>query len=104
MKNLGVKTYIYPQPVLIIGTFDEKGNPNVMNAAWGGMADDDMVHICLGEHKTTDNLKITKAFTVGIGDVKNLVACDYVGIASGRKEPKKFEKSGKNIVMMNMIM
>lgn len=103
MKDLGVKTYIYPQPVLIIGTFDDKGNPNVMNAAWGGIADDDMVHICLGEHKTTDNLKINKAFTVGIGDVKNVVACDYVGIVSGRKDAKKFEKSGFSFIKSKYV-
>lgn len=28
-----------PQPVLIIGTYNEEGTPNAMNAAWGGQAD-----------------------------------------------------------------
>lgn len=93
-KNLGKKTYIYPQPVLILGTYDENGNPNLMNAAWGGMYDYDKIFISLSEHKTTDNLAINKAFTVGIGDEKNVVACDYVGIVSGRKEPNKVKKSG----------
>ena len=35
-KDLGPKTYLYPMPVLIIGTYDEKGEPDAMNAAWGG--------------------------------------------------------------------
>ena len=26
---------MFPQPVLIIGTYDENGVPNAMNAAWG---------------------------------------------------------------------
>ena len=33
-KNLGPKTYLYPMPVLIIGTYNEDGTPNAMNAAW----------------------------------------------------------------------
>lgn len=34
-KNFGAKPYLYPQPVMIIGTYDENGNANAMNAAWG---------------------------------------------------------------------
>ena len=33
--NLGNKAYLYPQPVLIIATFDKDNNPDAMNAAWG---------------------------------------------------------------------
>ena len=35
-KNFGPQSWLFPMPVLIIGTYDENGNPNVMNAAWGG--------------------------------------------------------------------
>ena len=35
-KNFGAKTWMYPMPVLIIGTYDEGGTPDAMNAAWGG--------------------------------------------------------------------
>ncbi len=38
-KNLKPKAYIYPLPVLIVGTFDENGTPNAMNAAWGTVCD-----------------------------------------------------------------
>lgn len=93
-KNLGVKTYIYPQPVLIIATYDEFNNPNAMNAAWGGIYDYDKVTISLSEHKTTDNFKKTKAFTIAIADAKHVKACDYVGIVSGNDEPNKIQKAG----------
>ena len=33
-KNFGSKPWIYPMPVLIIGTYDENVTPNAMNAAW----------------------------------------------------------------------
>ena len=36
-KNFGVKPWFYPLPVLIIGTYNEDGTPNAMNAAWGGL-------------------------------------------------------------------
>ena len=35
-KDFGVKTWLYPMPVLMIATYNEDGSPNVMNAAWGG--------------------------------------------------------------------
>lgn len=93
-KNFGTKTYIYPQPVLIVGTYDENEKPNAMNAAWGGICDSDKVMICLGEHRTTDNIAKTKAFTVGIGDAQYVTACDYVGLVSAKTTPDKMEKSG----------
>ena len=63
-KNFGAKTWLYPMPVLIIGTYDENGNPNAMNAAWGGIYDTNLVMVCLADdHKTTLNIKKNKAFT-----------------------------------------
>ena len=32
-KDLGEKPQLFPQPVMIIGTYDEEGNANAMNAA-----------------------------------------------------------------------
>ena len=53
-KNLGAKTYLYPLPVLIIGTYDEEGNPDAMNAAWGGISYYNQIFLSLAsEHKTT---------------------------------------------------
>lgn len=93
-KNFGSKPVMYPQPVLIIGTYDENGVPNAMNAAWGITTDFHEITISLGEHKTTDNLAVRKAFTVSMATEDQVIACDYVGIASGRTEPDKFAKAG----------
>jgi len=92
-KNLGVKPWLYPQLVLIIATYDKDGNPNAMNAAWGGMADYNKVMVCMSSHKTTDNIEITKEFTISIGDAEHVLECDYVGIVSANKEPNKMSKS-----------
>jgi len=34
----GHKQYCFPSPVLIIGTYGSDDRPNIMNAAWGGIA------------------------------------------------------------------
>ena len=53
-KNLGVKNWMFPMPVLMIGTYDEDGTPNMMNAAWGGVTLEDQITICIDTgHKRT---------------------------------------------------
>ena len=56
------KAVIVPEGVFIIGSYDENGVPNAMNAAWGITTDFKEITISLGEHKTTDNLAVRKAF------------------------------------------
>jgi flavin reductase (DIM6/NTAB) family NADH-FMN oxidoreductase RutF len=93
-KDLKAKSYIYPLPVLIIGTYDENGTPNAMNAAWGTVCDTAQVLVLLSvEHKTVKNLLKTKAFTVAIADIKNVVESDYVGVVSGNDNPDKLLKT-----------
>lgn len=93
-KNFGAKPMLYPMPVFIIGTYNEDGTPNAMNAAWGGMADTELISICLGEHRTTRNIFARKAFTVSMADAANVVGADYVGIVSGDTTPDKVAKAG----------
>ncbi len=94
-KNLKAKAYMYPLPVLIVGTYDENGLPDAMNAAWGTVCDTAQVLICLSAtHKTAKNLLKTKAFTVAMADAKNVVPADYVGVVSANDVEDKLKKSG----------
>ncbi len=94
-KNFGAKAILYPMPVLIIGTFDENGKPNAMNAAWGGISEETEISICVSDtHKTAENVIKKGAFTVSFADRKNLISADYVGIVSGNNEPDKITKCG----------
>ena len=103
-KNFGAKAILYPMPVLIIGTYDENGKPNAMNAAWGGISEETQISICVDDgHKTAKNVVKTGAFTVSIADAENVVACDYVGIVSGNKEPDKIEKAGWNVTKSEFV-
>lgn len=94
-KNFGAKPIIYPQPVFIIGTYDENGTPDAMNAAWGGISEEDEISICLSaDHKTVKNILARKAFTVSMATADTVVPCDYVGIVSANDVPDKLEKAG----------
>ena len=94
-KNFGTKPWFYPLPVLIIGTYDEEGNANAMNAAWGGLYDSNMIELCLSAgHKTTRNIKVRGAFTVSFADADHVAACDYVGMASANTVSDKMAKAG----------
>ena len=94
-KNFGVKTYVYPQPVFIIASYDANGVPNAMNAAWGGISGENRLSICVDlHHKTTDNVRAAGAFTVSMADADHVAACDYVGVVSGKKVPDKFARAG----------
>ena len=94
-KNFGAKPWTYPQPVFILATYDESGVPDAMNAAWGGISDDKELTMCISaSHKTTANILARKAFTVSMATADQAIACDYVGIESGKRVANKLEKTG----------
>lgn len=94
-KNFGAKPFMYPQPVLIIATYDESGTANAMNAAWGGIREINQVSICLSAgHKTVKNLLKREAFTVSMADAAHVREADYLGIVSGNEVPGKLAKAG----------
>ena len=103
-KNFGAKTYLYPMPVLMIATYNEDGTPDVMNAAWGGISDTNQISICLeSSHRTVANIKRTGAFTVSVGTADYVAECDYLGVVSANKEPKKVEKSGFTVTKSEFV-
>ena len=93
-KNFGPQTWVFPLPVLIIGTYNKQGEPDAMNAAWGGIYDYNKIMICLSAHQTTENILSQKAFTVSFATVETVTASDYVGIVSQKKDKNKIANSG----------
>lgn len=95
MKSFGSKPWILPQPVLIIGTYNDNGVANAMNAAWGGQWDMHEIMISMGSHATTANLNLHNGeFTVAFATVETMVASDFVGIVSAKNDPEKMAKTG----------
>jgi flavin reductase (DIM6/NTAB) family NADH-FMN oxidoreductase RutF len=95
-KSLGAKTLLFPTPVLMVGTYDHAGKPNLMNAAWGGICCSQPPCVAVSTRKATYThaaILERKAFTVGIACESRMAEADYVGIASGR-DVDKFAVSG----------
>lgn len=103
-KDLGVKPYLFPMPVLMIATYGDDGTVDVMNMAWGGICAENMVSLNIdADHKTAKNIKKRGAFTLSIADIPHIQAADFFGIASGNKMEDKFARSGLTAVKSEKV-
>jgi flavin reductase (DIM6/NTAB) family NADH-FMN oxidoreductase RutF len=104
-KSVGAKTLLFPTPVLMVGTYDQNGKPNLMNAAWGGICCSQPPCVGVSMRKATYShacIVERKAFTVGISCEERMVEADYVGIASGR-DVDKFTVAGLTPVRSELV-
>ena len=104
-KSLGAKTLLFPAPVLMVGTYDREGKPNLMNAAWGGICCSKPPCFAVSLRKATYSyagIVERKAFTVGIASEGRMVEADYVGITSGR-DVDKFVAAGLTPVRSDLV-
>lgn len=98
-QSLKPNSIIFPQPVLVIGSYDEKGEPDAMVAAWGGIYDTNQISFMLDHHhKTTENIKLSGTFTVSMATVPTMAQSDFFGTITGNQEPKKIELAGMHVV------
>ncbi len=67
-----------------------------MNAAWGAQSDYGEITFFLAKHKTTDNIKHTKAFTVAFATKDTVDIADYFGVETGN-DVNKIEKAGCHV-------
>ena len=103
--SLPPQSILLPSPVLIIGTYGSDGKPNIMNAAWGGIASSrpPCVSVSLREATLTyHNIKFSGAFTVNIPSEKYLIESDYAGMVSG-KDCDKFKDCGLTPVKSELV-
>jgi len=91
MKSLGPKTLIYPAPVLVVGTYDQAGQPNVMTASWGGICCSQPPCVTVSLRRVTyshASILERRAFTLSIPSQKYVKEADYFGLVSGRNTDK----------------
>jgi flavin reductase (DIM6/NTAB) family NADH-FMN oxidoreductase RutF len=104
-KSIGGKTLLFPAPVLIVGTYDQEGRPNVMAVAWGGICCSQPPCVAVSLRKATysyGNILSRQAYTVNIASEEQVREADYFGIASGREEDK-FERTGLTPVASDLV-
>ncbi|MEI6560950.1 MAG: flavin reductase family protein [Verrucomicrobiota bacterium] len=103
--SLGPKTLLYPTPVLVVGTYDAEGKPNVMTASWGGICCSQPPCVNISLRKATysyQNIVDRKAFTLSIPSEEQVRQADYFGLASGR-DADKFTTSGLTPVRSELV-
>ena len=103
MKINVEKGFVIPLPVFIIGTYNADGEANAMNAAWAGQIGGDLISVSLGEHPSTENIKLNRAFTVSFATKNYTAECDYVGIVSFKNEPDKLKKAGFTVTRSDKV-
>ena len=94
--SIGKKPAIIPTPILIIGTYDSAGKPNVMTAAWGGVCSSDPLSISFSVQRTRHThpaLCEKKECTISIPSTQHVKEADYFGVTSG-KDRNKFSDTG----------
>ena len=90
-RSLGPAPLLYPQPALMIATYDSTGKPNIMTAAWAGICVSNPVSLMVAiqpPRHTHDPLLARKAFTVCVPSEKLVAELDYVGMVSGKTHDK----------------
>ena len=95
-KSFGAKPLIFPTPVWCVGSYDAKGNPNVMTIAWGGICCSKPPCVTISLRKATytyGSIMARKAYTLSVPSEKYVKEADYFGMASGRNVDK-FMKTG----------
>jgi flavin reductase (DIM6/NTAB) family NADH-FMN oxidoreductase RutF len=104
-KSIGAKTLLFPTPVLMVGTYDKAGKPNLMVSAWGGICCSQPPCVAVALRKATysyNSIVERKAFTVGIACEDKMAEADYCGIASGR-DVDKFAVTGLTPVKSELV-
>ncbi|MDR3225095.1 MAG: flavin reductase family protein [Clostridiales Family XIII bacterium] len=95
-KSIGIRETIFPNPVMILGTYDKDGVPDAAAFAWGGIASSGPEAISVAvrpSRYTHENLMLKKAFTINLPSPEYVEESDYFGIVSGR-DVNKFERTG----------
>lgn len=104
-KSIGAKTIIYPTPVLVVGTYDAAGKPNVMTVAWGGICCSSPPCVAIALRKATytyGNIVQQGAFTINIPSEKHARYADYFGMVSG-KDDDKLDVSGLTPIKSTLV-
>lgn len=104
-KSLGPRPMAFPLPAFLVGTYDENGKPNIMTAAWGGVAASEPPCLSVSIQPprwTHEAIVKNQAFTVSIPDSKLAAATDFAGLVSGRKHDK-FKEAGLTAVKSELV-
>lgn len=90
-KSLGPKPLLCPTPVVLVGTYDQDGKPNIMTAAWAGICCSKPVCMAVSLRAATYShrqIVRNQVFTLNVPSASQAKEVDFVGMASGRDRDK----------------
>ena len=95
-RSLGVKNLVFPEPAMVIGSYDKDGKPNIMTAAWFGVANSRPFKVSVSLRPATYSyhcIMENMAFTVNVPDASLISYVKFAGKYSG-KDMNKFDETG----------
>jgi flavin reductase (DIM6/NTAB) family NADH-FMN oxidoreductase RutF len=95
-RSLGVKNLVFPEPAMVIGSYDKDGKPNIMTAAWFGVANSRPFKVSVSLRPATYSyhcIMANMAFTVNVPDASLISYVKFAGNYSG-KDMNKFDETG----------
>ena len=95
-QSLGVKNLVFPEPAMVIGSYDKDGKPNIMTAAWFGVANSRPLKVSVSLRPATYSyhcIMANMAFTVNVPDASLISYVNFAGKYSGI-DMNKFEETG----------
>lgn len=94
--SLGPQAFLSSVPVMLIGTYDAEGRPNIMTAAWGGLCSTQPPCLAVSLRRMSWTYKSVlerRAFTISLPGMSQVGVADFAGLVSGRSE-NKFDALG----------
>lgn len=89
--SLGPQVFLSPMPMMLVGTYDAEGRPNIMAAAWGGLSCSQPPCLSVSVRRSAWTYRAIaerKAFTVSLPGRTLVREADFTGLVSGRTEDK----------------
>ena len=105
-KNLRINPCVFPMPVMLVATYSDDEEPDIMTVTWGGICTKYFDKIVLNIdsfHRTAKNIVNRGAFTVAIPDASQREAVDYLGCVSADDVKDKVAKSGFHVIKSEFI-
>ena len=89
-KKIGVRTFLYPMPTVLVGA-NVEGKPNYLTAAYCGIVNHQPPMVGMSLHKshhTNLGIRENGTFSINLPSTAMVKITDYVGIVSGHDEDK----------------
>lgn len=104
-RSMGEKKLVFPEPAMVIGSYDKDGKPNIMTAAWFGIANSRPFKVSVSLRPATysyDCIMESGAFTVNVPDASLVSYVKFAGQYSGH-DMNKFEETGLTPVKAEFV-